>query len=509
MSAVRRLAPVVAFAAAAAALAATPAAGIDQPTAERFDVQSRTIQLSDVTSGTQYAAFNVPDCVTEIAYVMDGAAGGSSRRVSTNAYAAGGKGAILSGTVRVSAGEQLRLYPAQQGASAQLNSDTGDAGGGGTIGFRHGGGGTGKDDGWLTRSNAGGGGGASSAITLGTTPLVVAAGGGGAGGSSWNSAMNTAQGGAGDARGADGVNNPGSGGALNAVTAGNGGKATEPFSSGGGGGGGGAGYAGGGGGRGGNTGSLGGGAGAGGTSFIDSSRAGTSTIADFGLSTSDVAPTGDGTVKIAWYGCASVLTLNGSATTGSGVTAPAEGWEYGLATAAWLRPGGNVTLDASGRADTTLRGFTNGTIRIPVTVTQSSRDGWVMRDWTDTELNTPLATCIVDGDPAATLPVTNVDAHSFRIDVPADAWVSCMFNTVEGAPSMAVESNSEHVLTGTSNPTSVTSGDDVTFRHGPQHRQPAPESHRHRPQDPGPGLREHRAAARYRDSLHRHHVDHP
>ncbi len=117
MSAVRRFAPVVALAVAAATLAATPAAGTDKPSAERFDVQTRTIQLSDVSSGTQYTAFTVPDCVTEIAYVIDGAAGGSSRRVATNAYAAGGEGAVLSGTMHVSAGEQLRLYPAQQGVS--------------------------------------------------------------------------------------------------------------------------------------------------------------------------------------------------------------------------------------------------------------------------------------------------------------------------------------------------------------------------------------------------------
>lgn len=463
MSAVRRLAPVVVLAVAASALAATPAAGTDQPTAERFNVQTRTVQLADVTAGTQYTAFTVPDCVTEIAFVVDGAAGGSSRRVGTNAHAAGGEGAVLSGTMRVTAGEQLRLYPAQRGVSAQLTSDTGDAGGGGAIGFRHGGGGTGKDDGWLIRSNAGGGGGASSAITLGTTPLVVASGGGGAGGSSWNTALNTAKGGAGDARGADGVSNPGSGGALNAVPAGGGGKATEPFSSGGGGGGGGAGYVGGGGGRGASIGNLGGGAGAGGTSFIDSSRVGTSAIADFGLSASDVTPTGDGTVKIAWYGCASVLTINGTTTTSSGTTSPAAGWAHTLTTPATLRPGTDLTLDGEGRADATLRGFADASTPVPVTVTQSSRDGWVMRNWTETTVNTPVATCIVNGDPARTLSVANVDAHSFRIDVPADAWVSCTFNTVEGAPGMSVEPDTVHVLTGTPNPTSVTSGDEVEF----------------------------------------------
>lgn len=463
MPAVRRLIPVVALTVAAASLAAAPAAGADRPTAARFDVHTRTVQLSDVTSSTPYVAFTVPDCVTEIAYVMDGAAGGSSRRVGTAAYAPGGQGAVRSGTVRVSAGEQLRLYPAQQGVSAQLNSDTGDAGGGGAIGFRVGGGGTGKDDGFLTRSNAGGGGGAASALTVGSTPLVVAAGGGGAGGSSWNSAMNTAQGGAGDARGADGVSNPGSGGALNAVASGAGGKATEPFASGGGGGGGGAGYVGGGGGRGANVGSLGGGGGAGGTSFVDASRTGTSTIADFGLRTSDVTPTGDGTVKIAWYGCASVLTLQGTTTTAAGTTAPAQGWVHRLTTSASVQKGNDLVLDAQGRVDATLRGFADARTTIPVTVAQAARSGWVMRDWTDTTMHGPLATCFADGDPAAALPVTTVDAHSFRVDVPANAWVTCTFDTVEGAPGMSVASDTEDVATGTATPKAVTSGDEVRF----------------------------------------------
>lgn len=463
MSTVRRIAPVVAFAAAAVALVATPAAGADRPTPERFDVQTRTVQLSNVTSGTQYAAFTVPDCVTEIAYVIDGAAGGASRKTGTPQRAEGGVGAVRSGTLRVNAGEQLRLYPAQQGYSTLTVSDTGDAGGGGEIGFRAGGGGTGKDDGWLTRQNAGAGGGASSAITLGATPLVVAAGGGGAGGSSWNAATNTGKGGAGDAAGFAGVSHPGSGGLLNIVASGLGGKATEPSGNGGGGGGGGAGYVGGGGGRGTSSGSQGGGGGAGGTSYVDASRVGASSITDFGLSAADLNPVGDGAVKIAWYGCASVLTINGTTTTSMGTTTPAAGWAHSLATTAALRPGSNLALDVDGRADVTLGGYASASVSIPVTVTQTARAGWVMRDWTTTTMNGPLATCIVNGDSASTLPVTNVDAHSFRISVPANSWVSCTFDTVEASPGMDVISDSRHLLTGALDPTSVTSGDEVEF----------------------------------------------
>lgn len=467
MSAVRRLAPVAVLAVAASALAATPAAGTDRPTPEYFNVQTRTVQLAGVTSGTPYVTFTVPECVTEIAYIVDGAAGGSSRRVGTNAHAAGGQGALLSGTVHVTAGEQLRLYPSQRGGSAQLDTDYGAAGGGGSIGYSKGGGGSGKDQDyswpWNIHQNAGGGGGASSAITIGATRVVVAAGGGGAGGSSWNTVMNTAVGGAGDTPGADGVGNPGSGGTVGIGATGVGGTASDPSNSGGGGGGGGAGVSGGNGGRGSTVNAQGGGAGGGGRSFVEPSRDSHGSIAAYGLSASDIDPTGDGTVKIAWTGCASVLTLNGTATDGLGTTTPASGWSHTLSTAATLRPGTDLTLDAGGRADATLRGFANVSATIPVTVSQASQDGWVMRDWTETELNTPLATCIVNGDPATTLPVTNVDARSFRIDVPADAWVSCTFDTVEGAPEMTVEPDTEHVLTGTSNVTTVTSGDDVTF----------------------------------------------
>lgn len=463
MPAVRRLIPVIALSVAAVSFAVAPAAGSDRPTPARFDVQTRTVQLSDVSAGTPYASFTVPDCVTEIAYVMDGAAGGSSRRVGTNAYAPGGQGAVLSGTVRVSAGEQIRLYPSQQGVSAQLNSDTGDAGGGGTIGFRAGGGGTGKDDGWMTRSNAGGGGGASSALTIGSTPLVVAAGGGGAGGSSWNSAVNTGRGGAGDARGADGVINPGSGGALNSVIGGAGGKATEPSLSGGGGGGGGAGYVGGGGGRGGTSASLGGGGGAGGTSFVEAARAGTTSVTEFGLQASDVTPSGDGAVKIAWYGCASVLTLEGTATSADGTSTASSGWAHRLTTSATLRPGSDLVLDTQGRADATLRGFATASSTLPVTVSQAPRQGWVMRDWSAGAMHIPPATCTVNGDPAAILPVTRVDGFSFRVDIPADTWVRCTFDSVEGAPSMTVTSDTYDVENDLTDPTTVISGTGVRF----------------------------------------------
>ncbi len=437
---------------------------MDRPPAERFDVQTSTVQLPDVSSTTPYVSFTVPACVTEIAYVIDGAAGGASRKSGTPQRAEGGVGAVRSGTLNVTAGEQLRLYPAQQGISALATSDTGDAGGGGAIGFRSGGGGTGQDDGWLNRQNPGGGGGASSAISLGTTPLVVAAGGGGAGGSAWNSATNTARGGAGDMPGSAGVSHAGSGGLLNAVASGAGGKATEPFGNGGGGGGGGAGYiGGGGGGKGTSLASQGGGGGAGGTSYVDASRIGASDVADFGLTPGDLAPTGNGAVKIAWFDCASVLSLNGTATTSAGTTLPASGWEHTVTTAASLHPGSNLTLDDAGRSDVTLRGFADASASIPVTVSQVPREGWILRNWTETATDTPVATCTKNGDPDTQIPIAPVDSHSFRLDIPADSWVSCDFDSVEAAPDMTVRPDSTNLLNGELHPQSVKSGTDVEF----------------------------------------------
>lgn len=472
----------LAVVAAVSAFAAAPAAGDDRPVAPMADAQTvraqsfsprssdvtmKIVSVTDVTAATPYVTFAVPDCVTEIAYVMDGGEGGSSRRVGTNPYAAGGQGAVRSGTLAVTPGEELRLYPAAKGGAAQLNSDTGDAGPGGSIGYRKGGGGTGMDQGaglpWNVRQNAGGGGGAGAAIALGDTPLAVAGGGGGAGGSSWNDAKNTALGGAGDVRGSDGVSNAGSGGALGVGASGAGARGSDPGGNGGGSGGGGGGYLGGGAGRASTSGSQGGGGGAGGTSFTDPGRAGNGSIEDYGLASSDVTPTGDGVVMIAWNGCGAVVTLQGTATDAAGTVSPAAGWNHTVTVAGGTAEADSPVLDADGFSNITVSGFLSAADTRTVTITQETRAGWVLRDWNDTDMHGPLAECVVLNDDGADAAVTNVDAHSFRIDVAVGEWIVCSFDSVEGAPDMTVTANATDATTGLPAGTSVTSGDAVDF----------------------------------------------
>jgi hypothetical protein len=466
----------LALVAAVSTLAAGPVLADDRPAAQTREIQPRstssstvttkTVRVADVTSATPYVTFTVPDCVVEIAYVMDGAEGGSSRRVGTNPYAAGGQGAVRSGTISVTPGEELRLYPAAKGGAAQLDSDIGDAGAGGAIGYRKGGGGTGMDQGaglWNVRQNAGGGGGAGAAITAGTSPLVVAGGGGGAGGSSWNDAKNTAVGGAGDVRGGDGVSNAGSGGTLGAGASGAGVRGSDPTGNGGGSGGGGGGYLGGGAGRASTSGSQGGGGGAGGTSYTDASRAGTGSVDDYGLAASDVTPTGDGIVTIAWNGCAAALTLQGTETDAAGATSPAAGWNHTVTVTGGTSVADSPALDADGSSHLSVHGFENAADTRTVTVTQEARPGWVLRDWDDTGMHRPLATCAVLGDGGTDVTVTNVDAHSFRIDIAVGQWIVCSFDTVEGAPDMSVSASATDVASGLPAGPAVTSGDAVDF----------------------------------------------
>lgn len=468
MSAVRALVSVTSIATAiAATFSAIPVSASENPVPEKFEVQTKTVKLADVTSGNQYLAFTVPQCVSEIAYVLSGAEGGASRKTGTNQRAEGGGGAVLVGTLKVVPGEQLRLYPSERGVSAQASSDIGDAGGGGTIGYTHGGGGSGKDQGsWViggVRQNAGGGGGASSAITTATEPVVVASGGGGAGGSAWNDAKNTATGGAGDKVGNSGVGYANSGGALGVVANGSGAFANQPLGNGGGGGGGGAGYTGGGGGKSSQTGSQGGGGGAGGTSYAAESRIGTGAVSDYGMSVSEATPAGDGTVKIAWFGCASVLTIHGTTTDQSGTESAAAGWRHDVSVAEGSLSATHGTLDSSGRWDTTLRGYATASQRHAVTVTQEARQDWIVRDWNETTLNSPMATCTIDGDESTLASVTNIDARSFRVEVPADTWVNCTLNTVQAAPDLDVESQATVVSSGEVDPSSVVSGEEVEF----------------------------------------------
>jgi gliding motility-associated-like protein len=121
-------------------------------------------------------SWTVPNCVTSITIVVEGAQGGNAidgpgSTGSTGPAVPGGLGAVVTATIPVNAGDIIGI----------------NVGGQGTIGGPgYNGGGTGQfsTDGQLVNGSAGGGG--SSNITVNGTPTIIAAGGGGAGGGSWN-----------------------------------------------------------------------------------------------------------------------------------------------------------------------------------------------------------------------------------------------------------------------------------------------------------------------------------
>jgi hypothetical protein len=229
----------------------------------------------DYTGASQ--TFVVPTGVTSLHVVAIGGRGGDNGVHS----AAGGRAAMTSGDVPVTAGP-LTVTVGGNGADA-----AGTAGGAG--GFN--GGGAGGSSAVDNGNGAGGGGGASSLFSD-TTPLLIAAGGAGAGGDygandggAGGDAKGIGQPGGGpDAGGAGGPGTPGSPGTGGAPSTGNCGSAGDDgtsgmggggggpgaFGAGGPGGGGGGGLNGGGGGASGCNGSSGGGGG-GGASFTDAS----------------------------------------------------------------------------------------------------------------------------------------------------------------------------------------------------------------------------------------------
>lgn len=264
----------------------------------------QTTQTFSYTGANQ--TFTVPAGVTSITVTATGAAGGGT------SGAAGGKGAIITGTFSVTPGHVLNIIVGQLPSTAGLY---GGGGGGGTYV-------------WNSTTSvllvvAGGGGGGSYSSTAGkdasitTTPTATAAGGGSGGTGTLGGSAISGEGGGGAGWTGNGSSaTSGGGGGLAPPTSTGGAKYSSGtkggFGGGGGGssngGGGGGGYAGGGGGKS----SVGGGGGA-------SYNAGTSP-------TSSVTNTGAGSVTITYTipGCSgtpAAATISGATTKCSGAAA--------------------------------------------------------------------------------------------------------------------------------------------------------------------------------------------
>ncbi len=163
----------------------------------------------DATPGT--TTFAVPAGVHALSVRLTAGAGGDLTNSAATTLVQGGAGALVTGTVAVSPGEQLRLIVATNGGKANASTVANGAGGapdGGTGGY-----------------SAAGGGGATRVLACQSVTCslaIIAAGGGGAGASGYvsiNSTVSTlagGQGGAAGTRGGDGASdttvNGGSGG---------------------------------------------------------------------------------------------------------------------------------------------------------------------------------------------------------------------------------------------------------------------------------------------------------
>jgi hypothetical protein len=78
-------------------------------------------------------------------------------------------------------------------------------------------------------------------------------------------------------------------------------------------------------------------------------------------------------------------------------------------------------------------------------------------------VNVPLATCLIDADPARPVAVTNADANSFTFLLPTNSWVSCTVNTVEADPAMNVSSLFADLTHTDAAPNTVIAGDRGRF----------------------------------------------
>ncbi|WP_435271469.1 RICIN domain-containing protein [Streptomyces sp. 1222.5] len=251
---------------------------------------------SSLTGGSQtfscnydFQLFTVPEGVTEIYVVVDGAQGTNSG--SGSKAVMGGYGARVTATLPVSPKQQLVVNTGCQESRKQRPYGYGMGGAGGVA--------------HLPAAKNGMAGGGASAITTGDpedTPLVVAGGGGGAGGAGGGTQWRDAVGGPGGSAGLDptagGQGKPPDGGAGGAAAAsgtrdGGAGTGSSVGEGGGGGGGGGGGFEEGGAGGHGAGGYGGGGGGGAGASHVDEA-------ATHRITTSN--RTGNGKVTIAWPG---------------------------------------------------------------------------------------------------------------------------------------------------------------------------------------------------------------
>jgi len=128
------------------------------------------------TSGT---TITVPDGVTEVNVVLQGGAGGKGGDDGM----LGGDGGVpdsLQGTMSVSGGVEISIYPGGAGSNGNTGAlMPGGRGGISSVGLQ---GGDGGDSGGRGSSGSGGGGGAGSLLRVDSVDLAIAAGGGGGGG---------------------------------------------------------------------------------------------------------------------------------------------------------------------------------------------------------------------------------------------------------------------------------------------------------------------------------------
>lgn len=125
---------------------------------------TKAVPVHLVVNGCTPKAWTVPAGVSSVQFVVTGASGGQGFDLSTGKYEGGGLGSSVTGTLPVTPGQELELYPSEPGS-------------GGLGGCGYGTGGSASIHGVI-----GGGGGGSSAIYDMSTHklLVIGAGGGGA-----------------------------------------------------------------------------------------------------------------------------------------------------------------------------------------------------------------------------------------------------------------------------------------------------------------------------------------
>jgi hypothetical protein len=173
-------------------LLALAGVALDLATPLSVPVGSSSPQTATATfsSTGQTRTFTVPAGVSTLTFTPAGEAGGAGTGTSAQAAGgAGGDGAVVTGILSVTPGEQLTIDVGQAGSPASTSLDsqgqypTGGGGANPDAAWDGGTGGIGSQFG-PTPGGSGGGGGAATVILEGTTPLLVAGGGGGGGGAS-------------------------------------------------------------------------------------------------------------------------------------------------------------------------------------------------------------------------------------------------------------------------------------------------------------------------------------